>query len=170
VRRLRYTAFALFVLISLGGSLFYLREPLHQARRTNAVEWWAGITGRAVSHHRPGIQLAWLDPATGRLTGVRDVFGLPGTVRQAMADLPPNRWLVITVLQMGESEVTLQLGALLKEGAGWSGDLAPVAEGAAALVLGRGPGGLQVVGERISGEPLVDFRLKNNLRIIVKPY
>jgi hypothetical protein len=170
VKRWRILAFALFVAISLGGTCYYLGEPLHQAQLANARDWWEGITGRQVTEHRPGIQLAWVDPATGRLTGVRDAFGLVDPVRQAMAELPPDRLLAITVLQMGDSDVLPQLTEMLRTEASWDGDLAPASAGAAAIVLQRGPSGLQVVAQQLSAEPRVTLDLGKGFHIVIKEY
>lgn len=189
IGRSRSLALGLFWFLACMGSVYYWVTPTMQLRAerrimwTNAVEWWQGISGRLLTQHREGLQVAELDPTTGRLVAVRELRTDVAAASQALEDLAPGHWLIITALELGSQDTTAALAAVLR-GAGWSGRLEPVDQGAGIVVLGRGrESGLPFpVASKLSAEPPAELalpagmrgsdgsRLIRSLSILVKPY
>jgi hypothetical protein len=182
-------AVGLFWCLMLAGSAYYCLtrtlelRPERRITWAHTQEWWQGMTGHLLAQHREGVQVAELDPQTGRVVAVRDAILDVDTVRQVVADLPRGHWLIITALQLSSPETTTSLNTLL-EGAGWSGQLEPVNQGGGIVVLGRrqDSGDLFVVASQIADPPPVEValpagttgpdgsRLVRSLSIMVKPY
>jgi hypothetical protein len=182
-------AVALFWLLMLAGTLGYFLtrsftlRPEPGIKWAHAVEWWQGISGHMLTHHREGLQVAELDPETGRLVAVRDAILDVDIVRQTLEDIPHGHWLIVTALELSSEETTRKLNGVLAR-VGWSGQLEPVNQGGGIVVLGRrkDSGDFFVVTSQIAAEPPVQVmlpagttgpdgsKLERSLSILVKPY
>jgi hypothetical protein len=182
-------AVGLFWCLMLAGTAYYFLTRTFELRPERRItwahtqEWWQGMTGHLLAQHREGLQVAELDPQTGRVVAVRDAMLDVDTVRQMVADLPRGHWLIVTALELSSPETTTTLSTLLG-GAGWSGQLEPVNQGGGIVVLGRrqDSGDLFVVASQIAAEPPVQVvlpagttgpdgsKLGRSFAILVRPY
>lgn len=187
--RSRSVALGLFWFLVLAGTVYYWFTPTLQLRPerrimwTHAMEWWQGMSGRLLAQHREGLQVAQLDPATGRVLAVQDLRTDVGAIRRVLADLAPGHWLIITALELGGPDTSAALADLLR-GAGWSGPVEAINQGGGILVLGRSrqSGRLFEVASHFNVQPPVTLtlpvgmrgpdgsRLGRSLSILVRPY
>lgn len=166
--RARALARTAFVLISLLASAYYWVGPGLQLRpeRTamagRVFEWWQGMRGVALTHHRAGLQVAYLDPQTGRLFGVWDAQADVELVKRLLLLLPEGQWAAVTVLTPGDVETTTLLQDALQE-YGWVQEVPP--HGAAAAIFSRStqPGQLQLIHAQVSSDPALVLSLPRGM-------
>jgi hypothetical protein len=140
---LRVASLAVFIgLLVVGTSFFFFNRDgrISTYRRVtweNAMEWWQGMAGARLTQHRPGFQVAYLNPETGRLTAVWDLIANVDGVEPKLRALPDGEWFVLTMLEPGITDGRVSVVDLLRQ-AGWSGDISRGLNGGAAMfVLSR---------------------------------
>jgi|GEM_PF-2599402 len=166
--RARALARTSFVLVFLLGSAYYWVGPGLQLRteRTamalRAFEWWQGMRGVALTHHRAGLQVAYLDPQAGRLYAVYDARADVGLAKRILRLVPEGQWAAVTVLTPGDVETTSQLRDELRE-YGWRQDIPP--EGAAVAIFSRSsqPGQLQLIHAQVASKPEIAISLPRGM-------
>lgn len=153
-----------FVLAFLLGTAYYWLGPDLQLRPERAAmarrafEWWQGMRGAALTHHRAGLQVAYIDPQTGRVFAVYDARADVSLVQRLLVLVPDGQWAAVTVLTPGDVETTTQLQGALQQ-YGWRQEIPP--HGAAVGIFSRGaqPGQLQLIHAQVSSEPDVVLSL-----------
>lgn len=151
-----------FVLIALLGTAYYWLGPglqVRSDRRTmlaRSLEWWQGMGGRGLTHHRPGLQVAYLHPQTGQLSAVWDTQVDFNRVDRLLVQLPEGYWAAVTVLSPGDESITGGLQAVLQK-YGWQGTIPP--KGAAIGIFSRSgeDENPHLVASKVTAEP--DARL-----------
>jgi hypothetical protein len=140
---LRVVTLAVFIgFFILGTSFFFFDRggrisSFRRASWENAIEWWQGMAGARLTHHRAGFQVAYMNPETGRLTAVWDLIANVDGVEPKLRALPDGEWFVLTMLEPGITDGPVSVVNLLRQ-AGWSGDISPAANaGAAIFILSR---------------------------------